>query len=164
MSVPEPWLRGSIPGVEPLVQPVFFSFIQVREDLAAHTAGLTAEQVWRQVGSLPSLGFQLRHMAGSVDRLTTYLMGEQIGPEQIAALQRESGASTAPIEELLEEVDAALAASETRMRTIEPGQIHEPREIGRKRLPSTVLGLLVHLAEHTQRHLGQAITTAKLVR
>ena len=163
MAVPEPWLRGPIPGLDPHLQPVAASFIQVREDLATHTEGLTTEQVWKQVGPLPSLGFHLRHIAGSVDRLTTYLMGEQVTPEQIDQLKRESepGAS---LEELLQGVDVALTASEVRMRTIDPSDLHEPRYIGRKQLPSTVLGLLVHIAEHTQRHLGQAITTAKLVR
>ena len=161
---PEPWLRGPLPGVEPMVQPVLFSFTQVREDLALHTAGLSSEQVWKQVGSLPSLGFQLRHIAGSVDRLTTYLMGEELSPEQIAVLKQETSASSASVEELLRGVDDALSASQARLQTLTAGQIHEPRYIGRKQLPSSVLGLLVHLAEHTQRHLGQAITTAKLVR
>lgn len=163
MSAPEPWLRGALPGLDPLVQPVFHSFAQVREDLAAHTDGLSTEQVWKQVWPLPALGFQLRHIAGSVDRLTTYLMGEQVSPEQIAELKREAEPG-APLDELLAAVDRALAASEARLQSIDPKDIHEPRYIGRKRLPSTVLGLLVHLAEHTQRHLGQAITTAKLVR
>ena len=160
---PEPWLRGPLEGVEPLVQPVFFSFAQVREDLAVHTAGLSDEQVWRSVGPLPPLGFQLRHIAGSVDRLTTYLMGEQVSPEQIAVLKQE-GEPGASLEELLAWVDAALAASEARLRTLDPADAYTPRFIGRKQLPSSVLGLIVHLAEHTQRHLGQAITTAKLVR
>jgi uncharacterized damage-inducible protein DinB len=145
------------------VQPVAASFQQVREDLAHHTHGLTPEQVWRPHGPVSSLGFQLRHIAGSVDRLTTYLMGGQISAEQLAALKQESepGAS---LEDLLAAVDGALSASEARLRTLDPGDIHTPRFIGRKQLPSSVLGLLVHLAEHTQRHLGQAITTAKLLR
>ncbi|MCG8652908.1 MAG: hypothetical protein MI861_23915, partial [Pirellulales bacterium] len=71
---PEPWMRGPLAGVEPLVAPVFYCFTQVREDLEAHTAGLTDDDVWRRIGSLPPLGFHLRHIAGSVDRLTTYLM------------------------------------------------------------------------------------------
>lgn len=164
MSVsPEPWLRGPIPGVIPLIQPALHSFEQVREDLRLHTGGISDSDVWRTVEPLPTLGFQLRHIAGSVDRLTSYLMGEQVSAEQIAVLKAEStpGASLA---ELLAGVDAALAASEARMRTIEAAAIHEPRYIGRKQLPSSVLGLLVHLAEHTQRHLGQAITTSKLLK
>lgn len=156
-------MRGPIPGVDPLVAPVFYSFTMVREDLARFTDGLAEEAVWRRVGELPSLGFHLRHIAGSVDRLVTYLMGEQLTPEQLAFLKTEAtpGASLA---ELLAGVDAALRHAEDRIRTIDPATIHEPRYIGRKRLPSSVLGLLVHVAEHTQRHLGQAITTAKLVR
>lgn len=160
---PEPWLRGPAAGIQPLVMPVFFSFTQVREELAFHTAGLTTEDVWRRVGSLPPLGFHLRHIAGSVDRLVAYLMQEEVSPEQIAFLKEETtpGAS---LEELLAGVDRALARAEERLRTISPAAIHEPRYIGRKRLPATVLGLLVHIAEHTQRHLGQAILTAKLAR
>ncbi|MEO8098151.1 MAG: DinB family protein [Acidobacteriota bacterium] len=156
-------MRGPLDGVDPLVQPLFFSFTMVREDLTLHTAGLSTGQVWRRVGPLPSLGFHLRHIAGSVDRLATYLMNEPISAEQLAYLKREAepGAS---LEELLAGVDATLQATEERARSIDPATIHEPRYIGRKRLPTTVLGLLVHLAEHTQRHLGQAITTAKLAR
>jgi uncharacterized damage-inducible protein DinB len=160
---PEPWMRGPIDGLEPLVAPVFFSFTQVREDLALHTAGLSTEQVWKQTGSLPSLGFHLRHIAGSVDRLMTYLMEGEISKEQIVVLKAESepGAS---LDELLAGANAALSRSEDQLRTIKAESIHEPRYIGRKRLPTTVLGLLAHIAEHTQRHLGQAITTAKLAR
>jgi uncharacterized damage-inducible protein DinB len=159
----EPWMRGPIPGIEPLVTPVFFSFAQVREDLARHTAGLSQKQVWHRVGSLPSLGFHLRHIAGSVDRLTAYLMNESLTETQLAFLKDESSPS-ATLEELLAAIDSSLVAAGARLRTLDPKMIHEPRYIGRKRLPTTVLGLLVHIAEHTQRHLGQAITTAKLTR
>lgn len=156
-------MRGPLPGIEPLVQPVFFSFQQVREDLARHTAGITPEALWRRVEPLPSLGFHLRHIAGSVDRLTTYLMERTLSAEQLKFL-REEGTPGASLADLLAGVNAALAASETQLRRIRPEQLHAPRFVGRKRLPTTVLGLLVHIAEHTQRHLGQAITTAKLVR
>ena len=160
---PEPWLRGPIPGVAPLLLPIVHSFQQVREDLRTHTEGVSDADVWRTVEPLPTLGFQLRHIAGSVERLTTYLMGEQVSPEQIAVLKTEATPG-AGLAELLDGVDAALAAAEARMATIDPATLYEPRHIGRKQLPSSVLGLLVHLAEHTQRHLGQAITTAKLLR
>lgn len=159
----EPWMRGPLPGIEPLVMPVFFSFQQVREDLARHTAGLSNEQVWQRMGSLPSLGFHLRHIAGSVERLTSYLMNEPLNEAQLTYLRGEANPD-ASLDELIAIISGALAASEAQLKTIDPSVIHEPRYIGRKRLPTTVLGLLVHIAEHTQRHLGQAITTAKLVR
>lgn len=158
----EPWLRGPIDGVPPHLMPVFHSFRMVREDLARYTDGLTTEDVWRRTGSLPPLGFHLHHIAHSVDRLVTYLCGEQLNEQQIAILKRETGPGTATLAELLAEVDAKLSDAERRIRTITPEMLNEPRYIGKRRLPSTVLGLLVHIAEHSQRHLGQAITTAKL--
>lgn len=163
LNQPEPWMRGPIEGLEPLVAPVFYSFTQVREELAYYTEGLNTDQVWRQVNGLPALGFHLRHIAGSVDRLMTYLMEGEISAEQIAYLKSE-GESGGSLDELLAGVDAAFAKAEGQLRTIKGESIHEPRYIGRKRLPTSVLGLLVHISEHTQRHLGQSITTAKLVR
>ena len=142
--------------------PVFFSFTQVREDLAKQTAGLTHDQLWRKMDGA-SLGFHLKHIAGSVERITTYLMGEQLTDEQLQSLKQESTPDS-DLRELLEKIDQSLAASEQKLRTIDPKTIYESRSVGRKALPTTVLGLIVHLAEHTQRHLGQAISTAKLLR
>ena len=159
----EPWLRGPISGVHPALAPVLHSFTQVREDLALHTAGLSGEAVWRRVGAAPALGFQLRHIAGSVERLVTYLCGEQLSAEQIATLKTE-GAPGTPLEDLLAAVNASLDAAAARVQAIDPATLWDARFVGKKRLPTTVIGLLVHVAEHTQRHLGQAITTAKLVR
>ena len=162
MTGPEPWLRGPIEGVPPHLMPVFHSFQMVREDLAHYTEDLSTEDVWRRTGSLPSLGFHLRHIAHSVDRLVTYLCGDQLSDAQIATLKQEAEPG-ATLAELLADIHANLSNAERRIRSIGPGMLNEPRTIGKKRLPSTVLGLLVHVAEHTQRHLGQAITTAKLV-
>jgi uncharacterized damage-inducible protein DinB len=163
MISPEPWLRGPIDGVPPHLMPVFHSFAQVREDLAHYTEGLTTEAVWRRTGSLPPLGFHLRHIAHSVDRLVTYLCGEQLSEAQVATLKQE-GEPGASLEELLAGVDSKLREAETRLMTVGKDALEQPRYIGKKQLPTTVLGLLVHVAEHTQRHLGQAITTAKLAR
>ena len=156
-------MRGPIPGIESLVMPVFFSFTMVREDLAKFTAGIKEEDVWRQVGTLPTLGFHLRHIAGSSDRLCTYLMAGELSAEQLAYMKAE-GVPGATLDELLAGVDQGLRSVEDRIRAIDPTTIHDARYIGRKRLPTTVLGLLVHIAEHAQRHLGQAITTAKLLK
>ena len=160
----EPWLRGPIAGVPPHLMPVFHSFQMVREDLARYTEGLTTEDVWRRTGALPPLGFHLRHIGQSVDRLVTYLCGDQLSDAQIAILKQETDPGTATLAELLAEVDAQLKNAEERIRSIGSDTLAEPRYIGKKRLPSTVLGILVHVAEHSQRHLGQAITTAKLAR
>jgi hypothetical protein len=162
-AIPEAWLRGPLPGVHPLVMPVFFTFAQVREDLAKHTQGLSREQVWHSTNGTASLGFHIQHIAGSVDRLTTYLSGGQLSESQMHFM-REEGRGDMELEELLRVLAAALRNSEERLRQIDPATLYEPRGVGRKALPTTVIGLIVHLAEHTQRHLGQAITTVKMLR
>ena len=162
-AIPEAWLRGPLPGVHPLVMPVFFTFAQVREELAKHAQGLSREQVWHSTNSTASLGFHIQHIAGSVDRLTTYLSGGQLSESQ-KHFMREEGTGDMEVEELLRVLAAALRNSEERLRQIDPATLYEPRGVGRKALPTTVIGLIVHLAEHTQRHLGQAITTVKMLR
>lgn len=157
----EPWLRGPIADVHPLLMPTLHSFAQVREDLARWTQGLTDTQVWLRPHGLTPVGFHLRHIAGSVDRLTTYLEGRQLTRDQLESARRElePGDALAP---LLYGAAQALDRSEFVIRSIKPEILHEPRYVGRKRLPSTVIGLVVHLAEHTQRHVGELIVTAKL--
>jgi hypothetical protein len=109
------------------------------------------------------VGFHIRHIAGSVDRLMTYLQGRQLEPEQMAALREEMTPGTSR-EDLLSELDVSLDAAEAVIRAIDVSSLTDARAVGRLALPSTVIGLLVHIAEHTQRHIGQAITTAKIVR
>ena len=140
-----------------------YTFQQTREELARHTAGLTVSQVWARPHGLAPLGFHLRHIAGSVDRLTAYLEERPLDAAQIAALaaEMEPGAS---LEKLLKDVDRVLRRAEETIRAIDPATLGEPRWVGRKRLPTTVIGLLVHIAEHTQRHLGQAISAVQLAR
>jgi hypothetical protein len=147
--------------VSPFIAPVLRSFQQVREDLAKHTAGLTDEQVWARPFGLAPVGFQLRHIAGSVDRLVTYLMGGQLDAAQMSALREEMTPGSSS-QELLAEVDRALSRAEERIRGIDLGALCDGCAVGRKRLPTTVIGLLIHIAEHTQRHTGQAISAAKL--
>ncbi len=159
----EPWLSGPIDGVDPLIAPLLYSFEQTRAELSSHLAGLTAEQIWSKPHGLTSVGFHVRHIGGAVDRLSTYLRGEQLSPEQLARLKSESEpGADAPA--LLAELHADLARCEAYARGIDPASLRDVRGVGRKMLPTTVHGLIVHIAEHTQRHLGQAITTAKLLR
>lgn len=159
----EPWLGGPIEGVGPEVMPLFFSFAQVRDDLRKHTAGLSDEQVWRSVGASAPLGFHIRHIGGSIDRLITYLEGGQLTANQLSSLKSE-GEPGASLTDLIDQLHQVLGEAERRLQALDTSRLQDLRYIGRKRLAVTVLGLLVHIAEHTQRHLGQAITTAKLVR
>jgi len=159
----EPWLRGPVKGVHPLLGATLHAYMQTEEDLAQWTAGLTGAQIWSRPHGLAPVGFQLRHIARSVDRLTTYLRGEQLTSQQLEAArsEMEPGAGR---EELLEMDSRALQDSERVIRALTPDTFTEARAVGRKQLPTTVAGLVVHLAEHTQRHVGQLIVTAKLAR
>ena len=159
----EAWLRGPIPGVDPLLAPLLYSFQMAREDLAQWTDGLTSAQLWAAPHGFGSVGFHLRHIAGSADRLMTYVQGKPLSETQMAALkaEKEPGASR---ETLLAALNAAFASAEAVVRSLNPAQLAEPRAVGRQQLPTTVVGLLFHIAEHTQRHTGQAISAAKWAR
>jgi uncharacterized damage-inducible protein DinB len=156
----EPWLRGPFEGVTPLVAPVLYAFQQAREDLAHHAAELSEEQLWMQPGGSGSVGFHLRHIAGSVDRLMSYVQGRALSEEQMAALRTEHE----PRGDLLAAMDRVFRDAEAVVRSLDPAILPEVRTVGRKRLPTTVIGLLTHIAEHTQRHVGEAIITARWVR
>jgi uncharacterized damage-inducible protein DinB len=162
-ALPEPWLRGPIEGVHPAVGAVLHSFQHAREDLARWTEELSHEQLWARPAGVMSVGGQIRHIAGSIDRLSKYLQGRLLTGEQLWELEREMepGASR---DELLGHLDSVLQRVERLCRGLEPATFEDARAVGRKRLPTTVIGLLIHIAEHTQRHVGQAIVTAKLVR
>ena len=156
-------MRGPIPGVHPLLAPVLYSFQQASEDLTKWTEGLTQEQLWSTPHEFGSVGFHIRHISGSVDRLITYLQARQLTDEQLAFLQSEKqpGASR---EELLGELNRTFENAGAIIRAIDLATLTEPRGVGRKQLPTTVIGLLVHISEHTQRHVGQAISAAKWAR
>ena len=128
-----------------------------------HTSGLTTEQIWATPHGLGSVGFHIGHIAGSTDRLITYLQGEQLSEAQMTALQAEHqlGAS---LDELLGALHSSFQHAEAVVRSLNAANLTQPREVGRKRLPTTVIGLFTHIAEHTQRHVGQAISAAKLAR
>ena len=153
-------MRGPIPGVDPLLAPVLYSFEQAREDLARYTEGLTPEQIWATPHDFGSVGFHLRHIAGSTERLISYVQGQQLSEPQMEYLRHEKDPG-ATREELLAGMDAAFQRAEAVVRALDPARLAEPREVGRKKLPTTVIGLLTHIAEHTQRHVGQAISAAK---
>ena len=156
--MPEPWLRGERLDTDPAIEQILFSIQQVREDLFA----IVVEDIWRAIPGIPTLGFQLTHIAGSLDRLTTYLEGRELDPIQLAFLdgERTPGASRS---ELMERVELALSRTVDTLRLLNPAAFSEPRYVGRKKIPTTVIGLAIHIAEHTQRHCGQAITTSKLL-
>jgi uncharacterized damage-inducible protein DinB len=156
----EPWLRGPIDGVDPLIAPVLYAFQQAREDVSRYAAGLTTAQLWARPHGFGSVGFHIRHIAGSTERLMSYLDERSLTPDQLAELESEHEPGM-DYEQLLAHLGRSLCDAEAVVRRIDPATLAARRFVGRKRLPTTVIGLLTHIAEHTQRHVGQAISAAK---
>jgi hypothetical protein len=160
----EPWLRGPIAGMPAIVMPAAHALMQAAEDIPMAATGLTIVQLWALPGGAAAVGFHLRHLAGSIDRLLTYARGEMLSDAQMTALDAEPYDDGRSADDLVREALAAIDRALEVMRETPPGIYLEARGVGRRRLPTTVLGLLVHIAEHTQRHVGGLIATAKVVR
>lgn len=160
---PEPWLRGPLPATHPLLAPSLRALEQVLEDLPRFTNGLTTAQLWTNPASCAPAGFHLQHIAGSVDRLTTYLRGEALTEKQLEALatEKQSGADSA---QMLSNATNAIGAAMAEIRALPESEFTATRFVGRARLPVTALGLAFHIAEHTQRHMGQLIVLSHLAR
>jgi uncharacterized damage-inducible protein DinB len=159
----EPWLRGTHTDVPVVARAVVYSFELAFDDAKKWTESLTDIEIHAQPFGLMCVAAQLKHIAGSADRLLTYAEGHQLSDDQLRALKAEqSGAET--LQQLLEELRSALDQAVTRVLALANGDLNAERAVGRKNLPTTLGGTLIHLAEHTQRHVGQLVTTAKIVK
>lgn len=162
---PPPWLRGPVPGIVPMLQPVAHALIDADEDVRKALAGLTDEQVRKRPAGAAPLAFHVKHAMGSLDRLFTYARGEALSQLQLAALAAEKpmDVSAATPEQLMRDFSAAIDRAMAQLRATRENDLLVGREVGRARLPSNTIGLLFHAAEHTARHVGQVVTTAKIV-
>lgn len=165
MSLPEVWLRGPLPDMPPLLQPVAHALLQAREELEKLMANFPDHLLWTKPAGMASPGFHLQHLAGVLDRLFTYARGEALSKEQLDYLSAEGscpvqGCSTA---QLVAYFSTQVDQSLKELKGVEESILTEARRVGRAQLPSSVIGLYVHAAEHTMRHLGQLLVTAKLV-
>ena len=161
MPPPEPWLRGRLPDTNPLLAPALRALEQVLEDLPRFTGGLTTAQLWTSPGACAPAGFHLQHIAGSVDRLATYLRGAALDDAQLAALAGEQHPG-AEAEEMVAAATRAISAAMEQIRQLPESEFTATRFVGRARVPVTALGLAFHIAEHTQRHMGQLIVLSRL--
>jgi hypothetical protein len=158
----EPWMKGAMPGVDPVIGHLLHASEHIQADLERALSSLTVTQLWNKPLGMTSAGFHILHLAGSTDRLCTYLEGQQLSAEQLQALEDESRPGTATARHLINQAENSLIRYERLLQTLKPEDYGRLREIGRRRLPATVIGLAIHIAEHGQRHVGQAITAAKL--
>jgi uncharacterized damage-inducible protein DinB len=161
----EVWLRGPLPDIPALLQPVAHALLQAREEVIAEMAGFPEELLWKRPAGVASVGFHLQHLTGVLDRLFTYADGKRMDERQGQALAAE-GMPDPSIrkEELIDAFYAQVDRALERLRGTDERTLTEYRSVGRAALPSTTLGLLVHAAEHTQRHVGQLLVTARVQR
>jgi len=161
----EKWLSGPVAGVAPVLQPAAHALLQAREDVRAAVGSLTDATLWASPGGgAASAGWHVLHAGGALDRLLTYARGAALDDRQRAELAAERAPEPTDAATLLALFEARIEAALAQLRATPEPTLAEPRAVGRAQLPSTVLGLLFHAAEHTQRHVGAIVTTARVVR
>ena len=166
-KIAEVWLRGPLPDMPPLLQPVAHTLLQAREELNAALKDYPSELLNERPAGVASVGFHLQHLAGVLDRLGTYARAETLTTAQLAALAAETpplAISVNTVAELVQRFNNQVDQMLVQLRDTEYASLTESRGVGRAQIPTTVLGLLVHAAEHTTRHLGQLLVTAQWVR
>jgi uncharacterized damage-inducible protein DinB len=163
-SMPEVWLRGPVPGVPQLLQHVAHALLQAAEDVERITSGLPEDLLWTRPGGAASIGFHLQHLTGVVDRLFTYARGEPLSEAQREALAAEAQPGTVSVclADLVTAFRRQVESAIDQLRRMDETQLVAPRGVGRAQLPSTVIGMLSHAAEHTQRHVGQLLVTVRV--
>ncbi len=164
-NLPEVWLRGSINGIPDQLQPAAHALIQSTEDIEKYLNGFPENRLWEKPSGRASVGFHLRHVTGVLDRLITYAKMESLSEEQFEFLRNEGNADTVATSSQLSEdfkkkVDEALQY----FATLKSSDVTEARTVGRKKLPTTLIGLLFHAAEHSQRHVGQLLVTVSILK
>jgi uncharacterized damage-inducible protein DinB len=158
----EPWMRGTHEDVPAVLRAVIHALELAREDVERWCGHFNHEEWNMRPHGMASAAFHVRHMARSIDRLLTYAEGESLTSEQLEELKSEME-QNANGDNVLDEFKAALGKAEKRIRSFAGSDLEAKRTLGRKALPTSVGGLLVHVADHTSRHVGQVVTTAKLV-
>jgi len=159
----EPWLRGTYSDVPAVGRAVLHALDLALDDLTKWTEGLSDDEVRSQPLGLNAIAFHLRHIARSTDRILTYAEGGQLSAEQLSALKAEQGGDET-LAELLAEVETSFSNAAERIRVLATADFETFRGVGRKQLPTSIGGALIHVADHTQRHVGQVVTTAKMLR
>jgi len=158
-------MRGPIEGIDPLLMPVAHALVQARDELERMSSEIPAEHVWLRAGGAASIGFHVKHLGAALDRLFTYARGERLSDAQKEVFRSEGdpGEPPALLRDLVNEASAQIDRALDQLRRTAPDQLLEHRGVGRAQLPSNVFGLLFHAAEHSTRHAGQLITTAKIL-
>ena len=159
----EYWLRGPVDGIPPLLQPIAHALLQARDEVNTALANFPEALLWERPAGVASVAFHLQHLAGVLDRLFTYAKGENLRDAQFSYLQDEGKATDRSLVELLAHFNQQVSTSLQLLSATDPTTLTDYRAVGRGKLPSTVIGLLTHAAEHTMRHTGQLLVTVRFL-
>ena len=158
------WLSGPIPGIIPVLQPAAHAILQSQKEVQEAVQNFPEVLLWQQPVGVASVAFHLQHLAGVLDRLFTYARGEQLSALQLEALKKEgSEDKNIHLDDLLQQFNSQVNAAIEQLKNTKEESVFETRYVGRKQIPSNMLGLLFHAAEHTQRHTGQLLVTARIL-
>ncbi len=162
----EVWLRGPIQNIPSLLQPVAHALLQAREEVHRIMEGFPEHLLWQTPAGVASPAFHLQHLAGVTDRLFTYARKELLNPEQLLALDNEGKQTetAASMSELINRFDKQIDAAIDQLSTVNVETLTDPRGVGRKQIPTTLMGLYFHAAEHSMRHVGQLLVTTKVLK
>lgn len=160
----EVWMRGPIAGLAPLLQPVAHAILQAREEVNLMMINFPDELIWEKPSGVASVAFHLQHLSGVLDRLFTYANNQLLNEDQLELLALESDTTQyLTVKGLLTRFNNQVNKALTQLKNIDEKTLLEPRGIGRKQIPTNLLGLLFHAAEHTQRHTGQLFVTVRIL-
>ena len=161
----EVWQRGPLTDIPPLLQPVAHALLQAREELAILMKDFPDTLLWERPAGVASPGFHLQHLSGVLDRVFTYARAEALNAKQLEQLHEEGNPpiSDLSVNKLITRFNKQVDIALTQLKDTDEKSLTEFRGVGRKLLPSTVVGLLVHAAEHTMRHVGQLLVTVKIL-
>ncbi len=163
-SQTEVWMRGPVAGVPSLLQPVAHALLQAAEEVERYMDGFDDTALWQRPAGVASVGFHLQHIAGVIDRLFTYALDESLTDGQLAELRAEGAdAPGVPSAALVDALRARVDRAVQQLTATDETALTATRYLGRKRIPTTLIGLLFHAAEHTQRHVGQLLVTSRLL-
>ncbi|HTN05919.1 DinB family protein [Agriterribacter sp.] len=162
----EVWLRGPVDHIPALLQPAAHALLQAREEINALMEGFPETMLWEKPAGVASPGFHLRHMKGVIDRLLTYAKDQILNADQLQYLKQEEQPPSLSCKtiELVEQFNLQVDKALAQLSGTDESTLTAFRGVGRAQLPSTVLGLLMHAAEHTQRHLGQLLVTVRILK
>jgi len=162
-KLPEVWLRGPLTGIPALLQPVAHALLQAREEIVVLMRGFPEQLLWERPAGLASPGFHLQHLSGVINRLFAYAKGHQLSEKQLRYLAAEGKPGDYTVTSLVDLFSQQVDDAIRQLSKTNEAVLTDARGVGRAQLPSTVIGLYVHAAEHTMRHLGQLLVTVKVL-